>query len=164
MKTLYNLPEDWDKVAAVFSALGDLTRQKIIMLFEPEEELSIKDIAGQFDLGRTTIVHHLAVLHNSGVLAMRRKGRQTLYSVVYNDMLEAMQKMQLYLENHIWSSVGAKARTSAGISTPSPSGYMYDMDMDLPDRTELLFVKDDEEELDFAMRHSQSRVDFYKKL
>ncbi|MDL2285590.1 metalloregulator ArsR/SmtB family transcription factor [Desulfovibrio sp. OttesenSCG-928-F07] len=100
MNTLHSMPHEWDKVVAVFSALGDLTRQKIIMLFEPGEELSIKDVAEQFDLGRTTVVHHLTVLYNSGILNMRRKGRQTLYSVVYDDAFDAMRRMRMFIEEH----------------------------------------------------------------
>ena len=50
--------------------MGDTTRQRILLLFEPGEELSIKDIAAMFDYGRSTIVHHLAVLEKAGVLAM----------------------------------------------------------------------------------------------
>ena len=54
MRTTYlkTLPEHWQPVAAVFAAMGDTTRQRILLLFEPGEELSIKDIAAEFDLGR----------------------------------------------------------------------------------------------------------------
>ena len=67
MRTTYlnTLPEHWQPVAAVFAAMGDTTRQRILLLFEPGEELSIKDIAAEFDLGRSTIVHHLAVLEKA---------------------------------------------------------------------------------------------------
>ena len=47
MRTTYltTLPEHWQPVAAVFAAMGDATRQRILLLFEPGEELSIKEIA-----------------------------------------------------------------------------------------------------------------------
>ena len=46
MRTTYlnTLPDHWQPVAAVFAAMGDTTRQRILLLFEPGEELSIKDI------------------------------------------------------------------------------------------------------------------------
>lgn len=174
MNTEYsqNLPLEWHKVTHVFAALGEPTRQKIIMLFEPGEELAIKDIAGQFDLGRTTIVHHLTVLHANGILGMRRKGRETLYSVAYDAVLESIQKMQLFVEEHIWAEIGAKARSGSALAPEAASGgvlsaghdngaandgrqlnfnansdYMgfYSNDLDIIEETPLLFVNEDDD-------------------
>ena len=99
MKTLYlhSLPEHWLPAAEVFSALGDATRQKILLLFDPGEELSIKEIASQFSLGRTTVVHHLAVLEKAGILAARREGKLALYSVRPEIVLDAMEKLRVYI-------------------------------------------------------------------
>ncbi len=99
MKThhLYNFPEDWQPVAAIFAALGDATRQKILLLFEPGEELSIKDIAARFSLGRTTIVHHLATLEKAGILSVRRDGKLALYSLRPEVVLEALESLRLYI-------------------------------------------------------------------
>jgi len=100
MRTTYlnSLPEHWQPVAAVFAAMGDTTRQRILLLFEPGEELSIKEIAAQFDYGRSTIVHHLAVLEKAGILVMRRKGRQALYSVSHDIVLDSLEKLRLFIE------------------------------------------------------------------
>ena len=38
---LQTLPDDWEAVARVFSALGDATRQKILLLFEPGASISL---------------------------------------------------------------------------------------------------------------------------
>ncbi|MDR0476886.1 MAG: helix-turn-helix domain-containing protein, partial [Desulfobulbaceae bacterium] len=64
MKTQYltTFPSHWQPIAAIFAALGDENRQRILLLFEEGEEASIKEIAARFDLGRTTVVHHLAAL------------------------------------------------------------------------------------------------------
>ncbi|MDR2050807.1 MAG: ArsR family transcriptional regulator [Deltaproteobacteria bacterium] len=92
-------PEDLEQVAMLFDALGNATRQKIILMHEPGEELSIKEIADQFDLGRTTVVHHITVLFNNGVLRLRKCGRQRLYSVNYEAIWEGLQKMRFYIAN-----------------------------------------------------------------
>ena len=94
---LHTLPAHWQPVAAVFAALGDETRQKILLLFEPEEELSIKDIAAMFSNGRSTIVHHLSVLEKAGVLAARREGRQALYSIRHENVLDSLEKLRLFI-------------------------------------------------------------------
>lgn len=124
-----DIPEGLVQVVDVFSALGDITRQKIIMLFDPGEELSIKDIADQFDLGRTTVVHHLTVLYNSGVLNMRRKGRQTLYSVAYEEMLSALQKTMLFVEDRIWAANKATMRANASIKFDADFSYSDEDDL-----------------------------------
>ena len=96
-----NLPEDLIRATMVFSALGNVVRQEIIMLPEPGEEFSIKEVADQFDLGRTTIVHHLTVLYNHGVLHMRKSGRQTIYSVAYDTILNAMRQMYQHIRHSL---------------------------------------------------------------
>ena len=96
-----NLPEDLIRATMVFSALGNVIRQEIILLPEPGEEFSIKEISEQFDLGRTTIVHHLTVLHNHGVLRMRKCGRETIYSVAYDVILNAMRQMYLHIRHNL---------------------------------------------------------------
>lgn len=100
MKTLYlsTLPPHWQPIAAIFSALGDETRQRILLLLEEGEELSIKDIASQFDLGRTTVVHHLAALEKAGILTVRRAGKLALYSAQPGIILDALEKLRLYIE------------------------------------------------------------------
>lgn len=103
MRTTYlnTLPDHWQPVAAVFAAMGETTRQRILLLFEPGEELSIKDIAAEFDYGRSTIVHHLAVLEKAGILALRREGRQALYSVRHDVVLESLEKLRLFIEEDL---------------------------------------------------------------
>ena len=99
MNTTYltDLPADWQPAAAVFAALGDPMRQKILLLFEPGEELSIKDIVDVFPLSRTAIVHHLDVLQRAGVLASRREGKAALYGVRPDTVLEAMDNLRDYI-------------------------------------------------------------------
>ena len=106
MRTTYlnTLPEHWQPVAAVFAAMGDTTRQQILLLFEPGEELSIKDIAAVFHFGRSTIVHHLAVLEKAGILSVRRDGRQALYSVRHAIVLDSLEKLRLFIEEDLQES------------------------------------------------------------
>lgn len=99
MKTRFinELPPDWLPAARVFAALGDPWRQKILLLFEPGEELSIKDIVKTFPLSRTAIVHHLMVLERAEVLAARRSGKSSLYSVRPGIVLEAVNGLRQYI-------------------------------------------------------------------
>jgi len=116
MRTTYlnTLPEHWQPVAAVFAAMGDTTRQRILLLFEPGEELSIKDIAAEFDFGRSTIVHHLAVLEKAGILAVRREGRQALYSVCHHVVLDSLEKLRLFIEEDLQEGAAAQPQAKKG--------------------------------------------------
>jgi DNA-binding transcriptional ArsR family regulator len=67
------------------------------LLFEAGEELSIKDIACLFPLSRTAIVHHLQVLEREGILASRRLGKSSLYSVRPAVVLAALQALRDYI-------------------------------------------------------------------
>ncbi len=91
------LPESMRPTAAIFSALGDPLRQRILLLFEPGESLSIKDIAGAFDLCRTAVVHHLCVLDKAGFLAVRRAGKSALYSIRPAVVLEAITALRDFI-------------------------------------------------------------------
>jgi Predicted transcriptional regulators len=99
MKTehLHALPGEWQATAAIFSALGDPHRQRILLLFEPKEALSIKTIASLFDLSRTAVVHHLNVLERAGVMRAERRGKETLYSVNPVAALEAVNALRGYI-------------------------------------------------------------------
>ena len=66
------LPDDWERVARVFSAMGDATRQKILLLFEPGESISLSSLVA-------TVSHHVNVLVRAGLLIPRRQGREVLY-------------------------------------------------------------------------------------
>ena len=92
-----DLPDSMKSTAAVFSALGDPVRQRILMLFEPGEELCIKDIADLFPLSRTAIVHHLNVLERAGILAQRRAGKAAPYSIRPAVVLEAVTALRDYI-------------------------------------------------------------------
>lgn len=91
------LPETMRPTATIFSALGDPVRQRILMLFEPGEELSIKEIAELFALSRTAVVHHLAVLERAGILGVRREGKSALYSLRPQIVLEAVTAVRDYI-------------------------------------------------------------------
>ena len=91
------LPQDWLPAAQVFAALGDAMRQKILLLFGPGEELSIKDIADIFPLSRTAIVHHLLVLERAGIIDSRRLGKACLYTLREDIVLEALDRLRNYI-------------------------------------------------------------------
>lgn len=115
MKTQYitELPEDWKPIARIFSALGDETRQIIMLLFEPGEELGLKAIVDALPLSRTAVVHHLGVLERAGLLIPRKQKREMYYSVALEGIIEALDMVKTYAENEL-REVQAKQQKSTG--------------------------------------------------
>ncbi len=87
------LPPHWERTTAVFSALGDATRQKILLLFGPREEICVTDIAAMFHLSRPAISHHLKVLRNSGLLVCEKRGKEVYYRINENDNADILHVM-----------------------------------------------------------------------
>ena len=77
------LPPSWDKFARFFSALGDRYRQKILLTFEPGEELCVNQIANLFEVSRPAISHHLKVLKEAEWLLCEKRGKEVYYRVNY---------------------------------------------------------------------------------
>ncbi len=98
---VYNLPECWAGVANIFEALGSPIRQKILLVFEREEELTIKDIADVFPYSRTSIQFHLGVLEKAGLLLRRKEGREVLFHVNKSPLLKALEQVSHYVKEEV---------------------------------------------------------------
>lgn len=61
----------------VFQAIADPTRRDILALIA-REPLNLSSIAENFDVSRPAISQHIKVLDESGLVAVRKKGRQRL--------------------------------------------------------------------------------------
>lgn len=73
------LPDEWNRVAHVFSALGDATRQKILLLFEPGEQIGLSTLVALIGLSRTAVSYHVNVLVRAGLLIPSRQGKEVSY-------------------------------------------------------------------------------------
>ena len=93
---LDELPLHWNNTAEILHALGDTTRQRILLLFEPGEELTIKTIADLFPFSRTTITHHLTVLENAGLLKRRKNGRDVYLRLNKILLIDALENVLTY--------------------------------------------------------------------
>ncbi len=89
--------DQWKIIGPVMTALGSITRQRIIMLFEPGEQLNIKKIADQFNLSRTAVVHHIGVLQDAGILKGERVGKEVVMFVDWDLIALTMDKIKSYI-------------------------------------------------------------------
>lgn len=83
MNTDYSraIPESWQKMSKVFTALGDEHRQRILLTFERGERLNVSQIVAVSTLSRPTVSHHLKILREAEVLSSEKIGKEVFFWV-----------------------------------------------------------------------------------
>lgn len=90
---------DWAPLAELFSALGDSHRQRMLLLFDPGEELPVGTVAASVDLSATAAAHHINILRRAGIFRERREGRATLLSIDREKLAEALEVTLAYIRD-----------------------------------------------------------------
>jgi DNA-binding transcriptional ArsR family regulator len=116
MKSDYarSLPEEWVEFARFFSALGDTTRQQIMLVFEPGEEICVNDIARLFKLSRPAISHHLKVLRDARLLKCEKRGKEVYYWVNQKYFTEVLQTVESFVSARLDSISSSLPASPAG--------------------------------------------------
>jgi ArsR family transcriptional regulator len=94
------LPKTWQRTAQVFMALGEEHRQRILLMFEQGQKLSVGAIVAASTLSRSAVAHHLAVMREAGVLRAERVGRDTHYAPDPQAVRAALAAVGDYLDAH----------------------------------------------------------------
>ena len=90
---------------SAFTALGDETRQLILMVLL-EGDLSgirVGEIAEKTHLTRPSVSHHLQILKEAGIVAMRKEGTKNYY---YINLDETQWNDIVNLINLVYESIG----------------------------------------------------------
>lgn len=98
---LHGIPEAWKGNAQVFTALGDEHRQRIVLLFEPGERLSISQIVAASPLSRTAVSHHLRVLREAGVLQSEKVGKEVMVWLDKKYLLQTFETVSAFIKKNI---------------------------------------------------------------
>ena len=67
---------------AVFSALADPTRRRLLDQLSNEGPMTATELARTYPVSRQAVVKHLAALTSAGLLRSDRQGREVRYGVV----------------------------------------------------------------------------------
>lgn len=81
--------------AAIFTALGDRTRLRLIARLRDDGPLSIASLADGFDISRQAISKHLRVMSNAGLASSGRRGRETVWQLEPGGVDEATRYLQM---------------------------------------------------------------------
>ncbi len=65
---------------SAFRALADPTRRQILMMLR-RQDMTIAQVAGNFDMTRAAVKKHLTVLTDGGLVTVRTRGRERLNSI-----------------------------------------------------------------------------------
>jgi uncharacterized protein YndB with AHSA1/START domain/DNA-binding transcriptional ArsR family regulator len=82
----------------VYDAVADPTRRKLLRLLSDVEELPLHELTVQFQMGRTAVSKHLAILKDAGLVTDRRVGRETRYRLNAAPLREIQDWVSYYRE------------------------------------------------------------------
>jgi DNA-binding transcriptional ArsR family regulator len=86
-KRMQSIASDFESLQQAFIALGDETRQQIIMtlLLSDHNGIRVGEITEKTHLSRPAVSHHLKTLKDAGIVNMRRVGTKNYYYVDANE-------------------------------------------------------------------------------
>ncbi|MDR2213367.1 MAG: metalloregulator ArsR/SmtB family transcription factor [Pseudomonadales bacterium] len=95
-----SIPPEWQPMARVFTALGDIHRQRMLMLFERGERLNVGQIAAVSTLARSTVSHHLKILHEADVLHSEKIGKEVWFWINRATLEQTFGNVLDYVRNN----------------------------------------------------------------
>uniref|UniRef100_UPI00406CDE5C ArsR/SmtB family transcription factor n=1 Tax=Paenibacillus sp. FSL H8-0548 TaxID=1920422 RepID=UPI00406CDE5C len=84
------------QIRDVYDAVADPTRRKILQMLADVEELPLYEITVHFQMGRTAVSKHLAILKESGLVIARKAGRETRYRLNAAPLQEIQDWVSFY--------------------------------------------------------------------
>jgi DNA-binding transcriptional ArsR family regulator len=79
-----------DHEQAVFAALADPTRRAVLRAVATGEADTATEIAASLPISRQAVAKHLTQLASAGLVASRREGRETRYTVTPEPLEDAV--------------------------------------------------------------------------
>lgn len=80
----------------VFVAIADKSRRHILQLLKNNRELALHEMLIHFEISRTAVSKHLAILKAAGLIDSRKVGRETRYRLNAMPLKEFNQWLGLY--------------------------------------------------------------------
>ena len=80
----------------VYEAVADPTRRKLLRLLADAEELPLHELTAHFQMGRTAVSKHLAILKEADLVTDRKVGRETRYRLNATPLKEIQDWVSFY--------------------------------------------------------------------
>ena len=96
-----HIAESFRQLQPAFTALGDETRQQIIitLLLSDHNGIRVGELTSKTHLSRPAVSHHLKTLKDAGIVNMRREGTMNYY---YVDADESQWKQIMELTKYVY--------------------------------------------------------------
>ena len=108
MVTIRSRPSESKRRNAVFRAVADPTRRRILGLLRAREQ-SVGELAGNFRMSRPAISKHLRLLRSAGLVTMRAKGAAHICALNARPLREVSDWLRDY--EAFWSGTLASLKT-----------------------------------------------------
>jgi DNA-binding transcriptional ArsR family regulator len=82
-----------DEVGAVFAALADPTRRRVVQSLSAGSTVTASRLAQELPITRQAVAKHLAALDHAGLVEAERRGRETHYRLTPEPLTEAASWM-----------------------------------------------------------------------
>jgi DNA-binding transcriptional ArsR family regulator len=79
--------------AAIFAALGDETRLRLVARLSHDGPMSIAQLTTGFAISRQAITKHLRVMKTAGLVRSTRHGRESVWNLEQRRLTEARQHL-----------------------------------------------------------------------
>ncbi|GMA62113.1 metalloregulator ArsR/SmtB family transcription factor [Alicyclobacillus fastidiosus] len=86
----------------VFDAIADPTRRRLIRLLAESAEMPLHELTVHFQMGRTAVSKHLAILKDAGLVTARKVGRETRYRLNPTPLKQIQDWVAFY--SKFWST------------------------------------------------------------
>lgn len=90
--------QDVEQADSIFAALAHPTRRQILLAVHYREQCNAGEIADRFDCSWPTTSRHLGTLVDSGLLSVRRVGRERIYQTNAPLLREVLKLWVQYFE------------------------------------------------------------------
>ncbi len=80
----------------VYSAIADPTRRQLLRYLAEVDELPLHEMTAKFNMGRTAVSKHLAILREAGLVENRKVGRETRYQLNAAPLREIQEWVSFY--------------------------------------------------------------------
>ena len=98
-----------DRVGAVFSALADANRRRLVHYLSEQESATATELAAELPVTRQAVAKHLAALTSAGLVQGRKSGREVRYELTPQALDEAVSWIQAVGER--WDERLVRLRT-----------------------------------------------------
>ena len=102
------LQEDFKNARSILTAIGDETRQIILLVLmesDCKSGMRVGEITAKTHLSRPAVSHQLRILKDIGLVKMREEGTKNFYHIDASEELNALKKLVMDIEYLMKSSM-----------------------------------------------------------